>query len=107
MFAPGPGTLGCIIRLAFGGRANMDRRTFLSHSGRLLVAAGLAPRMFAENRMPESNQRRSLSFSNDWIESVLVSAVRNMPVEDAIVVNLSTTALHYRVGGDHGTVLPW
>jgi len=85
----------------------MDRRTFLSHSGRLLVAAGLAPRMFAENRMPESNQRRSLSFSNDWIESVLVSAVRNMPVEDAIVVNLSTTALHYRVGGDHGTVLPW
>ena len=85
----------------------MDRRTFLSHSGRLLAAAGLAPRMFAENRMPESNQRRSLSFSNDWIESVLVSTVRNMPVEDAIVVNLSTIALHYRVGGDHGTVLPW
>src|SRR5207302_1333485 len=89
MFAPGPGTLGCIIRLAFGGRANMDRREFLSHSARLLVAAGLSPRMFAENRMPESNQRRPLSFSNDWIESVLVTAVREMPGEDAIVVNLS------------------
>ena len=33
----------------------MDRRTFLSHSGQLFVAAGLAPSMFAENRMPESN----------------------------------------------------
>src|SRR5207237_2285619 len=88
----------------FGGGANMDRhtldrRTFLSHSGRWLVAAGLAPKMFAENRMSESNQRRPLSFSNDWIESVLVSAVRDMPVEDAIVVNLSTAALHYKVGG--------
>jgi len=63
--------------------------------------------MFAENRMPESNQRRPLSFSNDWIESVLVTAVREMPVEDAIVVNLSSTAMHYRVGGDDGTILPW
>src|SRR5207244_5516580 len=107
MFAQGPGTLGCIIRLAFGGRANMDRREFLSHSGRMLLVAGLAPRMFAENRMSESNQRRPLSFSNDWIESVLVTAVREMPVEDAIVVNLSTTAMHYRVGGDDGTILPW
>ena len=57
--------------------------------------------------MPEYNQRRSLSFSNDWIESVLVSAVHEMPVEDAIVVNLSTTALHYRAGADHGAILPW
>ena len=85
----------------------MNRRTFLSNSSRLLVAAGLAPRMFAESRMPESNQRRSLAFSNDWIESVLVSTVREVPVEDAIVVNLSTTALRYRAGGDHGTILPW
>ncbi len=85
----------------------MDRRTFLSHSGRMLLAAGLAPRMFAENRMSESNQRRPLSFLNDWIESVLVTAVREMPVEDAIVVNLSSTAMHYRVGGDDGTILPW
>src|SRR5438034_6312608 len=104
---PGRSTLGYIIRLTFGGRANMDRRTFLSHSGRMLLAAGLAPRMFAENRMSESNQRRPLSFSNDWIESVLVTAVREMPVEDAIVVNLSSTAMHYRVGGDDGTILPW
>src|SRR5437016_12496321 len=84
----------------------MDRREFLSHSARLLVTAGLSPKMFAENRMPESNQRRPLSFSNDWIESVLVRAVREMPVEDAIVANLSTTAMHYRVGGDHGAILP-
>ena len=85
----------------------MDRRTFLSQSGQLVVAAGLAPSMFAENRMPESNQRRSLSFSNDWIESALVTAAHEMPVEDAIVVNLSTRALRYRAGGDHGTILPW
>src|SRR5204863_2840978 len=84
----GPSTLGYIIRLTFGGRANMDRREFLSHSTRLLVAAGLAPRMFGENRMFESNQRRPLSFSNDWIESILVSAVHEMAVEHAIVVNL-------------------
>src|SRR5437764_14545169 len=105
MFAPGPGTLGCIIRLAFGGRANMDRREFLSHSARLLVTAGLSPKLFAENRMPESNQRRPLSFSSDWIESVLVTAVREMAVEDAIVVNLSTTARHSRVGGAAGAIL--
>jgi len=85
----------------------MDRRTFLSQSSQLLVAAGLAPRFFGENVMPENNQRRSLSFSNDWIESVLVSAVREMEVEDAIVVNVSTTALRYRAGEDHGTILPW
>jgi hypothetical protein len=85
----------------------MDRRTFLSHSGRLTMAAALAPRVFAENPMLEANQRRSLSFSNDWIESVLATAVREMPVEDAIVVNLSTTALRYRVGGDRGTIPPW
>ena len=57
--------------------------------------------------MLENNQRRSLSFSNDWIEGVVVSAVHEMPVEDAIVVNLSTTALPYRAGGDHGTIPPW
>src|SRR6266487_1080534 len=84
----------------------MARRTFLSHSGRMLLAAGLAPRMFAENRMSESNQR-PLSFSNDWIESVLVTTVREMQVEDAIVVNLSSTAVHYCAGADHGTILPW
>src|SRR5438874_12015617 len=85
----------------------MDRREFLSHSARLLVTAGLSPKMFAENRIPESNQRRPLSFSNDWIESVLVTAVREMPVVDASVVNLSSTAMHYRVCGDHGVILPW
>ena len=33
--------------------------------------------------------------------------MRDMPVEDAIVVNLSTTPLLYRAGGDRGTILPW
>jgi len=63
--------------------------------------------MFARNPLREYNQRRSLSFSNDWIEGLLVSAVRELPVEDAIVVNLSTTPVHYRAGGDHGTIIPW
>ena len=85
----------------------MNRRKFLSYSGRMLVVAGLAPRMFAENHMAENNHRRALSFSNDWIESTLVTAVREMPVEDAIVVNLSTTALNYRVGADRGALAPW
>jgi hypothetical protein len=85
----------------------MNRRTFLSHSARLGVVAGLAPRTFYENAMPDQNQRRSLSFSNDWIESVLVSAPHEMPVEDAIVVNLSTTPLQYSGGGNHGAIPPW
>jgi hypothetical protein len=85
----------------------MDRRSFLSQSGQILVAAGLAPRMFGENPMPEYNQRRSLSFSNGWIESQLVTAARDLPVEDAIVVNLSTTALQYSAGGDSGAIHPW
>jgi len=80
----------------------MNRRTFLSCSAQLLAATHLAPRMFAENPMPENNQHRPLSFSNDWIESALATAVHEIPVEDAIVVNLSTKALHYRAAGDRG-----
>jgi hypothetical protein len=89
------------------GYKEMDRRTFLSHSGQLFALAHVAPKMFAENHMPENNQRRSLSFSNDWIESLLVTAARDLPVEDAIVVNLSTTGLRYAAGKDHGTIAPW
>jgi hypothetical protein len=63
--------------------------------------------MFRDNPMPEYNQHRSLSFSNDFVESTLVTAVREMPLEDAVVVNLSTTALGYRAGGEHGAILPW
>jgi hypothetical protein len=85
----------------------MNRRTFLLQSSELLAFAGLAPSLFGENPMPELNQRRVLSFSNDWIESVLVTAVRDMLLEDAVVVNLSTAALHYRAGGDRGIILPW
>jgi len=57
--------------------------------------------------MSEYNQRRSLSFSNDWIESVLVKSVHDLSVEDAIVVNLSRSALGLRCGSDHGTIPPW
>lgn len=85
----------------------MNRRKFLSYSARSLIMAGVAPRLFAENNMADSNQRRPLSFSNDWIESTLLSAIRDMPVEEAIVVNLSNTVLNYRVGADHGTIPPW
>jgi len=100
------GAGGCIIQPR-SETGKMDRRTFLSHSGQLLALAQFAPGMFAENPMPERNQRRNFSFSNDWIESVLVTEVRDMPVEDAIVVNLSATPLQYSAGRDHGTILPW
>src|SRR5262249_3050510 len=57
--------------------------------------------------MSESNQRRSLSFSNDWIECALVRWAQELPVEDAIVVNLSPHALTYRAGADRWTIAPW
>jgi len=85
----------------------MNRRTFLSWSVGLLAVAHLGPRMFAENPMPENNKLRPLSFSNAWIESTIVSAVHEMPVEDAVVVNLSTKALRYRAGENRGTIPPW
>jgi hypothetical protein len=80
---------------------------FLSRCGHLFAVAGLASGMFAESDMSEANQRRALSFSNDWIDSFLVTALRDMPVQDAIVVNLSTTLLRYRAGTEDGTILPW
>jgi hypothetical protein len=85
----------------------MNRRAFLCNSGKALAVAGFAPSIFAANPMPQPNQRRPLSFSNDWIESVLVTDVRSLKVEDAIVVNLSSTPLRYRVGADRGTLPPW
>src|SRR5207248_8557055 len=85
----------------------MDRRTFLSHSSQLFVVTGLAPNMFSENRMLESNQRRSLSFSNDWIESVLVGAVHEMPVEDAIVVKLVSKSFRVLVGDKDACCQTW
>jgi hypothetical protein len=89
----------------------MDRRTFLSHSGQLLVLTQFAPRTLAENPMPEnmppSNQRRDLSFSNEWIESVLLTGVHDMAIEDAIVVNLAPTPLQYSAGRDQWTIQPW
>jgi hypothetical protein len=56
--------------------------------------------------MPEY-KTRSLSFANDWIDSVLVTGAHKLPVQDAIVVNLSTTALRYTAGEDNGVILPW
>ena len=85
----------------------MNRRKFLSYSARSWMMAGIVPSILAENEMGEHNQHRRLSFSNDWIESSLFAAVREMPVADGIVVNLSPAALNYRVGADHGTILPW
>jgi hypothetical protein len=67
--------------------AVMNRRSLLLWSGRMLVVAGLAAKISAENQMPDYNQSRSLSLSNGWIESTVVTAVREMPVEEAIVVN--------------------
>src|SRR5690349_19978467 len=86
---------------------NMNRRSFLSRSGRLLLTAGLAPMVFGANAAPEYNQRRSLTFSNDWIESNLIKSVKDLPVENEIVVNLSTTPLHYNAQGSQGTIPPW
>ncbi|HXZ33081.1 MAG TPA: hypothetical protein VEH30_12450 [Terriglobales bacterium] len=57
--------------------------------------------------MPENSQRRNLSFSNDWIESVLITNARAVPVEDAIVVNLSAAPLRYSAGKDQGAIQPW
>src|SRR5208282_4042744 len=89
----------------------MDRRTFLSRSGQLLVLTEFLPNVLVENPMsektPGNNQRRNLSFSNDWIESVLVTSAREMAVEDAIVVNLSTSPLQYSAGKNQGSILPW
>jgi hypothetical protein len=85
----------------------LNRRKFLSHTGQLCVAAGLAPRMFSGKVMAENNQRRALAFSNEWIESILVTGVREMAMEDAIVVNLSTTPLRYTAGGNQGVIVPW
>jgi hypothetical protein len=85
----------------------LNRRTFLSHSGRLWLAGALTPRIFTGSAMPENNQRRALSFSNEWIESTIASGVREMPVEDAIVVNLSTELLRYTAGNNQGIIRPW
>lgn len=57
--------------------------------------------------MDQSAQHRSLSFANEWIEAVLATAVREMALEDAIVVNLSTTPAHYAVGSNAGVIPPW
>jgi hypothetical protein len=85
----------------------MNRRRFLSRSGRLLLTAGVAPMMFGAYAAPEYNQRRSLTFSNDWIESTLIKSVKDLPVDNEIVVNLSTTPLHYSAQGSQETISPW
>lgn len=85
----------------------MNRRMFLSRCGQAFAVTGLASKILTETHMPGNNQSRPLSFSNDWIESLLLTTFRDVPVEDAIVVNLSTTGLRYRAGGDEGTIPPW
>lgn len=90
-----------------GAVLNMDRRSFLAKSGQLLVATGLAPKKFSGYPMPENNHTRPLSFSNEWIESLLVTGARDLPVDDAIVVNLSAAPLLYSAGQEQGMILPW
>lgn len=87
----------------------MDRRTFLANSGQLFVLSQFAPIMPAEKsiNMSDNNQRRNLSFSNEWIESILVTGVRDLSVEDAIVVNLSTTPVPFSAGQNHAMIPPW
>ena len=85
----------------------MNRRQFLSQTGQLCLAAGLAPTAVSGKKMAEHNQRKVLSFSNEWIESVVVTTIRDMPIENAIVVNLSTGPLRYTAGGNEGTIVPW
>jgi hypothetical protein len=87
----------------------MDRRTFLAHSGQLFMLSQFVPTIFAEKstNMSENNQRRNLLFSNDWIESILVTGVRDLGVEDAIVVNLSAAPVQFSAGQDQGTIPPW
>src|SRR5438128_856059 len=85
----------------------MNRRSFLSRSGRLLLSARMAAMVFRANAAPEYNERRSLSFSNQWIESTLVRTVKDFPVEDDIVVNLSTAPLYYSAEGTRGTIPAW
>ena len=72
-----------------------------------MALARFAPKTLANTAMPESNQSRRLSFSNDWIESVFISGAHDVPVENAIVVNLSTAPLRYSAGANRGTILPW
>lgn len=57
--------------------------------------------------MPETNQRRNLSFSNEWIESILLTSAQDAPLDNAIVVNVSPTPLMYSAGQDRGTIPPW
>jgi hypothetical protein len=85
----------------------MNRRTFLSGSAQLLAVAQVAARMFAADLMPENNQHRPLSFSNDWIDATLVTYIHELPIPEAIVVNLSTKALYYRAAEDRGKIAPW
>jgi hypothetical protein len=63
--------------------------------------------VFRANASPEYNQRRSLTFSNNWIDGTLIRAVKDFAVENEIVVNLSTSALYYNTQGTHGTIPPW
>ena len=56
--------------------------------------------------MSNSNAVRKLAFADDFIDAVLVENAENYPVDDAVVINLSTEPL--RTGGDvDGILLPW
>lgn len=63
--------------------------------------------MSVQKRVPEYKQRRYLAFSNDWIESLVVSGAHKLTVDDAIIVNLSPRVLRYSVANDRGVIRPW
>jgi hypothetical protein len=57
--------------------------------------------------MASSNDVRPLSFSNPWIRCTLIEPVENAVIEDAVVVNLSTTPASYQAGGFLSAIAPF
>ncbi|TIT89169.1 MAG: hypothetical protein E5W59_16920, partial [Mesorhizobium sp.] len=62
-------------------------RTRTSFGPRIMVWSGQVTLMMDDKTVP--NQTRDLSFADDFIFAKLVEDVRDCPVEDAVVVNIS------------------
>jgi len=54
--------------------------------------------------MSNTNQRRGLQFSDDFVEAYLVEGLQNFTVEDGIVINLDETPMI--VGGEVPSIVP-
>jgi hypothetical protein len=57
--------------------------------------------------MAGTNEARKLSFSNSWVVSTLIESAQDFSIDDAIVVNLSTTPASYQAGGFCGIIQPF